>query len=405
MKNFYDTCSLLNMQEMIFEDDFYLSYTSLVELEDIKTSAKKDYSVKYDARKLMHLLDKNKDKYVVCGVPTMMDANEINRYSSGLSNDQKIIMDAKALTIDEDIIFVTDDLSCTQLAQAYGLKCKKSSDFLSTKEEYRGFADLDVSDELLAVIHENPDNNALGLITNQYLIAKNNDTKSLFKWDGSKMKDVRYSKISSKFFGDIKPRNIHQALAMDMLQDPMSKIKVITGCYGSGKDFLMIATALHLIQKNRFDKIVWVRNNVEVKNSKPIGFLPDGMKDKLLPFAMPFADHVGGEHGIESLIQSRILEIQHLGFIRGRDIKNSIIICSEAENMTKEHVQLLIGRIGDGSELWLNGDYNQADEDVFESNSGLFGAIDKLKGHELFGFVKLMKTERSKAAEMADLLN
>ena len=60
-------------------------------------------------------------------------------------------------------------------------------------------------------------------------------------------------------------------------------------------------------------------------------------------------------------------------------LKNTIIMCSESENMTKEHIQLLIGRVGEGSALWLNGDYRQVDEKVFETNNGLTIAIDKLK--------------------------
>ena len=150
---------------------------------------------------------------------------------------------------------------------------------------------------------------------------------------------------------------------------------------------------------------MWVRNNVEVKNSKPLGFLPGDAFDKLLPFAMPLADHVGGRDGLEHLISSQQIEVEHLGFIRGRDIKNTIIMCSEAENMTKEHVQLLLGRVGEGSALWLNGDYKQTDHKVFTENNGLMIAVDRLKGHPKFGFVKLVKTERSETAAMADLLD
>ena len=99
------------------------------------------------------------------------------------------------------------------------------------------------------------------------------------------------------------------------------------------------------------------------------------------------------------------MEVQHLGFIRGRDIKNSIILCSEAENLTKQHVQLLIGRVGEGSSLWLDGDFKQVDSKIFEENSGLNIAIDKLKGNKLFGFVHLEKSERSETAALADLLD
>lgn len=122
-------------------------------------------------------------------------------------------------------------------------------------------------------------------------------------------------------------------------------------------------------------------------------------------FAMPLADHLGGVDSLEIMIGQGRIEIVHLGFIRGRDIKNSIIMCSEAENMTKEHIQLLLGRVGEGSSLWINGDYKQVDGSVFRENNGLMIAVDKLKGHPRFGFVKLLKTERSETAAMADLLD
>ena len=124
-----------------------------------------------------------------------------------------------------------------------------------------------------------------------------------------------------------------------------------------------------------------------------------------MPYAMIMADHVGGLDSLDLLIKQDKIELQHLGLIRGRDIKNSIIICSESENMTKEHVQLLIGRVGENSMLWLNGDQRQVDKQVFENNNGLMTAIRKLSGHELFAHVHLEKTERSATAAMADLLD
>lgn len=120
---------------------------------------------------------------------------------------------------------------------------------------------------------------------------------------------------------------------------------------------------------------------------------------------MPLADHLGGTDGLSLMVGHGQIEIVHLGFIRGRDIKNSIILCSEAENMTKEHIQLLLGRVGEGSALWINGDFKQCDAEVFRQNSGLMAAVDKLKGHPRFGYVKLLKTERSETAAMADLLD
>ena len=76
---------------------------------------------------------------------------------------------------------------------------------------------------------------------------------------------------------------------------------------------------------------------------------------------------MGGIDGLQMLMSppEPKLEIEHLGFMRGRDIKNSILFVSEAENLTKEHVQLLIGRVGEGSQIWFDGDFKQTDKEVF----------------------------------------
>ena len=142
-----------------------------------------------------------------------------------------------------------------------------------------------------------------------------------------------------------------------------------------------------------------------MKNTKPIGFLPGEKDEKILPWAMPLADHLGGENGLEMIIRNRNVELIHIGYIRGRDIKHSIIFVTEAENLTKEHIQLLISRVGDGSQIWFDGDLKQRDAEIFVKNSGMAVAIEKLRNHPRFGYVKLEKSERSETAAMADLLD
>ena len=69
------------------------------------------------------------------------------------------------------------------------------------------------------------------------------------------------------------------------------------------KTMLMVITALDLVQKGKVDKIIWVRNNIEVKDANPLGALPGSAYEKLIPFAGPLLDHVGGIEGLETLIQ------------------------------------------------------------------------------------------------------
>ena len=274
-------------------------------------------------------------------------------------------------------------------------------------EEYTGFKNVVVSEEELASLYQPDAQNAYGLLQNEYLIATDSDGAQLdiFRFDGKKIVKVPFKSINGRFLGRVKPRNPQQQMAIDLLLNQDTTVKFITGKFGTGKDYLMCAAATALMENGKFERIVYVRNNVEVKDSKPIGHLPGTYEEKLMPFAMPLADHLGGVDGLSLMISHGQIEIVHLGFIRGRDIKNSIIICSEGENMTKEHIQLLLGRVGEGSSLWVNGDFRQCDSDVFRRNSGMMTAIDRFKGHPRFGYVKLLKTERSETAAMADLLD
>lgn len=273
---------------------------------------------------------------------------------------------------------------------------------------YTGYREVNLTDEEFAALYTDEKELAesCGMLVNEYLVAKVGDEiKEIRRFDGEKFAHISNRTIQSRFLGKVSPRNIQQKMLLDMLYNDDITIKMVSGKFGSGKTFLMSSAAVDMCEKHKYDRIVYVRNNIEVKHSKPLGFLPGSFNEKLLPFAMPLADHLGGADGLELMIKNGTIEIAHLGFIRGRDIKNSIILCSEAENLTKEHIQLLIGRVGEGSSLWLDGDVKQQDDVVFERNSGISVAVDRLKGHPRFGYVKLQKTERSETAAMADLLD
>ena len=72
-RKFFDTNTILDLQDKMFEDDFCISSISLQEMENIKTSGRKDDETKYKARKALHLLDENKDKYEVVIYTTAME--------------------------------------------------------------------------------------------------------------------------------------------------------------------------------------------------------------------------------------------------------------------------------------------------------------------------------------------
>ena len=125
-KKFYDTCALLNELHHAFNDgDFFISIITLKELENIKTSTTKDQDTKFRARRLLRLLEENEDKYTIIYIDKEQYEENI-KYFDFLpdSNDSKIIISAYLASLKNDIIFITNDLACKQLAKSVGLKCE-----------------------------------------------------------------------------------------------------------------------------------------------------------------------------------------------------------------------------------------------------------------------------------------
>ena len=274
----------------------------------------------------------------------------------------------------------------------------------------RGYQEVRMTDEQLAHLYSHPhDNSEIEAPVNGYVVVKNmeGETVDVRKWDGVSFMKLKFNPIANAYMGTIKPRNLEQRMAFDMLQDDKPVMKVLTGCFGSGKDLMMIGTALDLIvNKGKFEKLIWVRNNVGVKDAKEVGFLPGTLDEKLEPWACILGDHLGGMDQVRSLIAQEKIELRHLGYMRGRDVHNAIILCTEAENLTAEHVQLLMGRVAEGTQLWMNGDYRQVDAKVFKGeNNGLIKAVKRLTGEPEFAHVHLVKSERSSLAQLADKLD
>lgn len=273
----------------------------------------------------------------------------------------------------------------------------------------KGYLEIQLDDAKLASFYSNKEVYAelFNLVENQYLLIKDSTGEVVDKYcyQDEQLRQVPFIKLGGTFTGAIKPRNPQQICLFDMLKDKTSKIKLVTGRFGSGKTLAMTTAALELIEKGKFDRIVWVRNNVSVKDAPEIGFLPGTEIDKLMPYVMPLADHAGGEEGIKKMLENGTLEVIPLGHLRGRSLRNSIVFCSECENLTKQHIQLLMGRIDEGSQLWLDGDTKQRDRAIFEQSAGLERMIERLSGNKLFAHIHLEKSERSEVAALADLLD
>lgn len=158
------------------------------------------------------------------------------------------------------------------------------------------------------------------------------------------------SRKSSAKSTEIVARNDEQVCAINLLHNRDITIKLIEGSWGVGKTMLLVTAALEALEHNVFDRIVWIRNNVRVAGTPDLGALPGDKNEKLMDYVGPFVDHCG-KAAVECMLNNEQLIIEPLQSIRGRNIDNAIIMCSEAENLLTSHIQLIIARAAEGSEV------------------------------------------------------
>lgn len=409
-----DTNVLLDDIDRLIDFNIVISAHVIRELENHK---KKGGELAYKARKATRYINRYRDSLVF----------DLNDYEGFIGKDFDVgYVDNKLIDccMQNGYGLITKDLLLKFKAEGFKIPVIDFDTEDTVDDSYTGTRDLyldmnSVEDQQILSDLFTKSDNFLGLRKNEYLIVwdKNSPTldehgnitgykmidKCHFKWDGEALAKVKWKKISSKFMGEIKPLNQKQELLFDMLQDKDTMVKACFGKFGTGKDFCMLSHAIHMIETQKFEKLVFVRNVVELEDSGEIGFLPGDNFDKLIPYAMPIADHLGGIEGLRMFVEKGLIELQHLGTIRGRDIKNSIIYVTEVQNNTRNHIKLLLGRVGEGSQLWLNGDLKQIDKESFIHKNGV-KALSVLGGNPLYGQVVLDKTERSKTAELAELI-
>ena len=135
--------------------------------------------------------------------------------------------------------------------------------------------------------------------------------------------------------------------------------------------------------------------------------MPGELLEKVTGFLGPLLDLIGIDM-VTEMLNTNKLEIVPINFIRGRSFRNSIIIVNEAQNLTEDHVKLLIGRCDEGTRIFFDGDMKQADSPIFRNKNGLKLLSQLSKSSvfaDIFAMVKLITIERSKTANAASFLD
>lgn len=409
---FYDTSALIHLEKPLF-GEAYVSPIVFQELEGIKTSTTKDEHKKYVARRLVNDLISSEDYTMKLYNRAKIDkVIHENPFLSDIP-DHRLIAEATLVAADrkdEMFKFVTCDGAQYLLAKVFP---QLNAEFIGVEDEeeeeqYVGWGKYYPSEEQMSSLYSNPEFNLFGAKTNEYLCIYENskDLKDILRWDGTRYCRLNYKDINIRNIGlSVRPRNIQQKMMMDLLQNPDIPVKLVTGVYGSGKDYVMMSQAIDLVAKGKKNKIIFIRNLIDLKDTPQIGYLPGESNDKIGWGLDPIKDLLGGEEGLAMFTAEGQIEAANLGFCRGRSWNDTIVYVTEGQNMTTSQIKLLISRLGEGSEIWINGDYHQTDKTVFEKDNGIKMLQQRLGGNPMFGCVDLIKTERSKQAELATLLD
>ena len=159
-----------------------------------------------------------------------------------------------------------------------------------------------------------------------------------------------------------------------------NQVVMSLGPAGTGKSYLAVAVALTILLEKKVERIILSRPAVEA--GERLGFLPGDMKEKIDPYLRPLYDSLHDLYDHEKIqrkIETGVIEIAPIAFMRGRTLKNSFAILDEAQNATKTQIKMFLTRIGENSKLVVNGDPSQIDLPN-KSHSGLIESQKILKG-------------------------
>jgi phosphate starvation-inducible PhoH-like protein len=179
----------------------------------------------------------------------------------------------------------------------------------------------------------------------------------------------------------IVPRSAGQIPYMHQLA--RNDIIFALGPAGTGKTYLAVAQAVSQLITGSVQRLILSRPAVEA--GEKLGFLPGDMKEKVDPYLRPLYDALYDcmpPEQVERHIESGVIEIAPIAFMRGRTLADAFVILDEAQNTTREQMKMFLTRFGMNSRMVICGDPKQVDIPGGHTTSGLADAVGKLEGVE-----------------------
>ncbi|MEN0020593.1 MAG: PhoH family protein, partial [Planctomycetota bacterium] len=139
----------------------------------------------------------------------------------------------------------------------------------------------------------------------------------------------------------VRPKTVNQQAYLDAIRD--HDLVIAVGPAGTGKTYVAVAAAVHLLKTDRIGKIILARPAVEA--GEKLGFLPGGLEAKVNPFLRPLFDALHDMMDfptIRRFMDNDVIEVVPLAYMRGRTLNNAVIICDEAQNTTTTQMKMFL---------------------------------------------------------------
>lgn len=328
------------------------------------------------------------------------------------------------------VILVTNDIMMRITAAACKVEVQEYKNDQIKETDYMGYREINTTKDIIDEVYRNQsissealeidENNPL--IPNEYITLTDGITSALCVYRNDQinvLKDITA-------FG-IRPQNRLQRFALDALLAPAEEIPlvILRGPAGTAKTFLSVAAALDKTYREDYekqnsstlyDKIYIGRANVSSDDA--FGFLPGELEDKTRPLLGCFYSNLEDllrkgnreedsqiQLQIEDMMETGLLRVFPLAYIRGMSIKNSFIICDETQNIGRSLIRDIVTRCGQGTKLVVLGDINQIDVAYLDkTNSGLTYLAHSMKGSSKCAQITFTERESVRSALATEAL-
>lgn len=215
-------------------------------------------------------------------------------------------------------------------------------------------------------------------------IEESNVQRSLFPSDNAGK--AAFDAVVTRKRGPVRARNAAQDAYLRQLK--RHELVLAEGPAGTGKTWLAVGHAVSLIEQGVVERMVLSRPAVEA--GERLGFLPGDMREKVDPYLRPIYDALNDfmeARHVERGLQTGMIEIAPLAFMRGRTLSNAVVLLDEAQNATSVQMKMFLTRLGEGSRMIITGDPSQIDLPPGQ-RSGLVEAVRLLSGVEGVGHAR-----------------